>query len=248
VIDLHSHVIPALDDGPTTLDGSLEILDAAQTAGVTRIAATPHVRDDHPTTPEQMERGVAELRQLAPDGLEVLTGGELDHRFLRTLDDAALRRFGLGGNPALLLLETPFRGWPLDLRGLVFDLELRGFRVVLAHPERNAEVQERPELVRDLVDAGVAVQLTAGSVEGRLGRRPAATAKALLERGLAHLIASDAHASSLRAFTLRAAAEAIGDRALARWLTHDVPGALLEGRTLPPRPGRRRTMRLPWHR
>jgi len=92
LIDLHSHVIPSLDDGPTTLEGSLEILHAACEAGVTRIAATPHVRDDHPTTPEQMERGVAELRPLAPEGLEILTGGELDIRYLRTLDDAARRR------------------------------------------------------------------------------------------------------------------------------------------------------------
>lgn len=248
MIDLHSHVIPSLDDGPTALEGSLEILHAACDAGVTRIAATPHVRDDHPTTPEQMERGVAELRPLAPEGLEILTGGELDIRYLRTLDDAALRRFGLGGRPDLLLVETPFAGWPLDLRGLVFDLETRGFRVVLAHPERNGEVQDDPELVRELVDAGVAVQLTAGSLEGRLGRRPAASAKELLDRGLAHLIASDAHAASVRAFTLRAAAAAVGDGTFARWLTQDVPGALLEGRPLPPRPQRRRTMRLPWHR
>ena len=247
MIDLHSHVIPSLDDGPTALEGSLEILHAACDAGVTRIAATPHVRDDHPTTPEQMERGVAELRPLAPEGLEILTGGELDIRYLRTLDDAALRRFGLGGRPDLLLVETPFAGWPLDLRGLVFDLETRGFRVVLAHPERNGEVQDDPELVRELVDAGVAVQLTAGSLEGRLGRKPAASARELLDRGLAHLVASDAHAASARPFTLRAAADAVGG-ALARWLTQDVPEALLDGRPLPPRPHRRRTMRLPWHR
>jgi protein-tyrosine phosphatase len=247
VLDLHSHVLPGIDDGPQDVAGSVEILRAARADGIERIAATPHVRDDHPTTPERMESAVAGLNALGEE-VEVLTGAELDLRRLRTLDDAALRRFGLGGNPRLLLLETPFACWPLDLRGLVFDLEMRGFAVVLAHPERNPEVQDRPELLRELVDAGVAVQLTAGSVDGRLGRRPAASAKELLDLGLAHLIASDAHAPTVRAIGMTAAAESLDDEELARWLTHDVPAALLTGDTIPPRPERRRSIRLPWRR
>ena len=109
-------------------------------------------------------------------------------------------------------------------------------------------MQERPERLHDLVDAGVAVQLTAAAVDGRLGSRSAATSRALIDAGLAHLIASDAHAPAIRAIGMTSAAEAVGDSALARWLTHDVPSALLDGRPLPLRPRRRRTMRLPWHR
>jgi len=248
VIDLHSHVLPGVDDGPAALSGSREILDAAVAEGITHIAATPHVRSDFPTKPEVMERLVADVRALGA-GLEVLSGGELDLEYLETLDDDALRRFGLGGNPNLLLLETPYAGWPLQLRDLVFRLEVRGFAVVLAHPERNPVVQEDPSRLRELVDAGVAVQLTAASVDGRLGRRAAAAARALLDAGLAHLIASDAHASTIRAIGMTAAAEAVGDRDLARWLTLDVPESLLASKPLPVRPQRRRrTMRLPWHR
>lgn len=248
MIDLHSHVLPGIDDGPAALSGSREILDAAHAEGITQIAATPHVRSDWPTKPEQMERLVADVRALGAD-VEVLPGGELDLQYLETLDDDALRRFGLGGNPSLLLLEFPYAGWPLQLRDLVFRLGVRGFSVVLAHPERNPEVQEQPERLRELVDAGVAVQLTAASVDGRLGRRTAGVARDLLDRGLAHLIASDAHASSIRTIGMTAAAQAVGDRALANWLTRDVPSALLASEPLPDRPQRRRrTMRLPWHR
>src|SRR5436305_13686639 len=121
--DLHSHVLPGIDDGPRSLDGSREILDAARADGITHIAATPHVRDDHPTTPEQMEEAAARVRAL-DSGVEVLTGGELDIAHLETLDDVTLRRFGLGGNQRLLLLEFPYRGWPLQLRALVFRLGL----------------------------------------------------------------------------------------------------------------------------
>lgn len=247
MIDLHSHVLPGIDDGAATLDGAREILEAAREDGITSLAATPHVRDDYPTRPALMEERLAQVRAL-DSGVEVLPGGELDLAYLERLDDDALRRFGLGGNRSLLLLEFPYSGWPLQLRDLVFQLGVRGFAVVLAHPERNAEVQEQPERLRPLVDAGVAVQLTAASVDGRLGRRPAAAARTLLDTGLAHLLASDAHAPSVRAVGMGAAAETVGDAALARWLTEDVPRTLLDGRPLPPRPQRRRTMRLPWHR
>jgi protein-tyrosine phosphatase len=246
VIDLHSHVLPGLDDGPRDVAGTLEILRAARDDGITAMAATPHVRADWPTTPEQMEAGVAAVNAL-DSGVEVLPGGELDLELARRFDDATLARFGLGGNPRLLLLEVPFVGWPLDLPHLLFDFAARGFTVLLAHPERSADVQEQPDLVRPLVDAGAYVQLTAGSLDGRLGRRPRATAQALLAAGLAHVVASDAHAPAVRAVGMQDAIDAVGDE-LGRWLTTDVPAALLAGGPLPPRPVTRRTMRLPWHR
>ena len=240
MIDLHSHVLPGVDDGPPSLGGSLEMLRAAAEDGITRIAATPHVRDDYPTEPGTMERLVDEVNAAARDEgipVEVLRGGELALEAAAAADDETLRRFGLGGNPSALLLEFPYRGWPLELRDLVFRLEARGFRIVLAHPERNADVQEEPERLRPIVDAGVLVQLTAASVDGRLGRAPAAASRALLDARLAHLIASDAHAPAVRAIGMTAAAEAVADEPLARWLTHDVPAAVVAGTAPPPRPG-----------
>ena len=237
-VDLHSHVLHGIDDGPPRLEGSIDILRAARDDGISRIAATPHVRDDHPTRPEQMEAGVDELNALDL-GVEVLRGGELDVEYASRLDDETLRRFGLGGNPSLLLLEFPYVGWPLRLRELVFDLTVRGYTLLLAHPERNREVQADPERLRELVDAGVFVQLTATSVDGRLGGRTAACARTLLGSGLAHVLASDAHAPSIRAVGLQAAADALGDAALAEWLTSAVPAALVAGEAPPARPTRR---------
>src|SRR5277367_6032368 len=99
VIDLHSHILPGLDDGVATIEEARELARAALAEGVTAIAATPHVREDYPTTPEQMEAGVAALRaDFAEQGiaLEVLHGGELDLEFLTTLPDEELRRFTIG--------------------------------------------------------------------------------------------------------------------------------------------------------
>lgn len=248
MIDLHSHVLPGIDDGVRTLSESLELLRAAYDDGIDRVAATPHVRDDYPTAPNEMELLHAEVCGAAREAaipVEVLPGGELDLRLAEELDDETLHRFGLGGNRNLLLLEFPYLGYPLGLPDLVLDLQRRGFRIVLAHPERNAEVQLDPERLRPLVDKGVVVQLTAASLDGRLGGGPRATARRLLDGRLAHLLASDAHAPDVRSAGLSAAARAAGDGALVRWLTHDVPDALLGGRELPDRPEspRRRLLR-----
>ncbi|MDE3191552.1 MAG: protein-tyrosine-phosphatase [Acidobacteriota bacterium] len=239
MIDLHSHVLPGIDDGVRTIEASLELLRAAAGDGIDRIAATPHVREDYPTTPREMELRLADLCGAAREAaipVEVLGGAELDLAFAARLEDDDLRRFGLGGNPSLLLLEFPYLGWPLPLADLVFDLQLRGYRVVLAHPERNADVQLDPERLRPLVDNGVVVQLTAASLDGRLGGAPRAAARRLLDARLAHLVASDAHAPDVRSVGLSGAARASGDEALAQWLTEQVPDALLAGRPLPERP------------
>jgi protein-tyrosine phosphatase len=239
VIDLHSHVLPGLDDGAPDLAASLEIVRAAAADGIEALAATPHVRDDYPTTPGQMEAALGDVRAAADGlGVELLPGGELALDAAQRLDDGALRRFGLGGNPAYLLVETPYFGWRMDLPQILFGLRTRGFTPVLAHPERNGDVQADPETLASVVAGGTLVQLTAASVDGRLGRRPRDAARALLDRGYAHMIASDAHAPTVRAIGMAAAREALADAALARWLTEDVPRAVVAGTPLPERPAR----------
>lgn len=250
MIDLHSHILPGVDDGPATLEESLDMARAAVDDGIEAIAATPHVRDDYPTSPDTMERLVAELREaLAADAirLELLPGGEIALDRLDDLSPDDLRRFGLGGSDAYVLLEFPYFGWPLALEDLVFRLAAQGVRAVIAHPERNGEVQLAPERLEPIVRAGGLVQLTAASLDGRLGQRSRRAGLVLLERGLAHLLASDAHTPDIRGIGMSAAVEAIGDADLARWLTVDVPGAIVSGEDIPPRPDapKRRRWRRP---
>jgi protein-tyrosine phosphatase len=246
VIDLHSHILPGIDDGAKSLDESVEIALAAVADGVEVLAATPHVRDDYPTTADTMEALVGELRRaLVREGvpLDVRKGGELALTWLDRLSDAELRRFGLGGNPGYLLVEFPYYGWPMRLPDSVFRLQTRGITLVIAHPERNADVQAAPEKLRPLVDAGALVQVTAASVDGRLGSKAKETGLDLVERGLAHVLASDAHHPSVRAGGMDAAFDAIGDEELARWLSRNVPEAIVTGRAIPARPARQRRRR-----
>jgi protein-tyrosine phosphatase len=239
LIDLHSHILPGVDDGPATLEESLELARRAAADGIRVIAATPHVRDDYPTQPATMERLVTELRtaiQQEGIGIDVRPGAEIAIDWLERLSEDDLVRFGLGGSPHYVLLEFPYAGWPLSLHEWVFRLVTRGITPVIAHPERNADVQAEPEELRPLVDAGALVQITAASLDGRIGRSSRAAATALIEHGLAHLLASDAHTPEVREAGLVAAAEAVGDPALARWMTLEMPMAIVTDAPLPRRP------------
>ena len=244
MIDLHSHVLPGLDDGASQLEVALAILRAAQDDGVGAIVATPHVRHDYPTTSAQMRAALAELCDAARSAgltIEVLPGGELALDALTRLDDVERSGFWLGGRPGLLLVETPYHGWSFAIESVIDSLAAAGVTPVLAHPERNPAVQDRPELLRRLVDLGAVVQLTAASLDGRLGRRSAVTGRALLDAGLAHVVASDAHAPDVRRAGLSGVGAALADPELALWLTSEVPAALLAGAAMPARPaGRQR--------
>ena len=239
MIDLHTHVLPGLDDGAPDLYAAVAMAYSLAADGVEIVCGTPHVRYDYPTSAEEMEEALARVRQAVADegiAIEIRGGGEIALDRLPELDARTRARFGLGGNSMLLLLESPYTNWPLDLARTCAQLRLDQTVPVLAHPERNLEVQDRPEILAAPVRAGAYVQLTAASLDGRLGRRVASCARKLLELELAHCIASDAHGPGVRDAGMSAAAKAVGGGEMARWLTYDVPAALLTNRPPPPRP------------
>lgn len=219
--------------------------------GVTEIAGTPHVRRDFPTTIEQMERGVAALnRDFAHQGISVTVrhGGEIDIERLPTLTDEEIESFSLAKTGRYLLVEIPLIGWPLYLDQRVFELRSAGVTPLLAHPERNREVQRNPALLAPAVSTGALIQMTAASLDGRLGRRVKQACERLLELGLVHVLASDAHTPTIRAAGFSEAVAALRDDGLARYLTQEVPAAIVAGEDIPHggtgKRGRRRRRRL----
>jgi protein-tyrosine phosphatase len=248
VIDLHSHIIPGVDDGVRSLDEARRLARLAAGEGVEAIAATPHVRSDFPTTAAQMERGVAELREdfvAAEIPLRVLHGGEVALERLADLEPDELRRFTIAQTGRYLLLETPYLGSPLALAPAVKLLRQAQITPLVAHPERNDDVQRRPELVQTLVDLGAVVQVTAASLDGRFGRATRRAARTLLARRLVHVLASDAHGPGRRDAGLTAAVAAVGDDGLAHYLVEEAPEAITLGVPIRPPPRlRRRRLRL----
>jgi protein-tyrosine phosphatase len=250
VIDLHSHILPGLDDGARTIEESREIAERAAAEGIVVIAATPHVRSDYPTTADQVERGVAELRRDFAEAeipVEVVHGAEIALDRIPDMPFEELERLSFAQRGAYVLVEFPYHGWPLGLEKLIFELRARGPTPILAHPERNAEVARNPERLEAAVRAGALVQLTAASLEGRLGTTSKRAADRLLKLHFADVVASDVHAPGMRDGGLTGAAKAVGDEGLARYLTEEAPAAVLAGEPLPERPApprRRRRFRL----
>jgi protein-tyrosine phosphatase len=243
VIDLHSHILPGLDDGPSSMEGSLELARAAVEAGTRTILATPHINDDPTIEPARIAAGLVELRAAlaaAEIPLEVLPGGEIAIWRLVDLDEDTLRAFALGGGP-YLLVESPFSPVIGDFEPMVLDLHGRGHRVLLAHPERCPAFQRDPSRLEGLVGAGALVQITAGSMAGAFGTTVRRFTSAILREGYAHVVASDAHDTVRRPPGLRVGFAAL-ERELpglgeqAQWLTELAPRAVLDGTPLPERP------------
>jgi protein-tyrosine phosphatase len=232
LIDLHAHILPGFDDGVRSVEEARELARAAAAEGITAIAATPHVRDDYPTSPERMLRGVSLLRadfERENIAVQVLTGGELDLDRLWQLEPDDIRRFTLAGTGRWLLVEMPYAGWPANFERKIAALRAQGIETLLAHPERNDVVQHDPGRLAPLVAEGLRVQVTAASVDGRLGDATRACARRMIEQELVHVLATDAHAPAVRSTGLASAVAALRDLELARRLTFDNPSAIVAG-------------------
>lgn len=237
MIDLHTHILPGIDDGPADAAVSVEMARAAAAEGIRTIACTSHRRAKYPTPAWRVHSRIADLQPLLDyEGIPIrlVQGLEIALDQVVEMDDSELGLSTLGsGN--WLLLEMPLRGWPLELPELMIALEVRGFRVVLAHPERNESVQATPERLRDLVGRGALVQITSLAITGALGAAPQRSAISLMRAGLAHIIASDMHNTHGRVpgvlAGVAAAAKALrcSPKDLA-WMVRDVPQAIVDGR------------------
>jgi protein-tyrosine phosphatase len=239
VIDLHCHVLPGIDDGPDTIEGSVELARAAVTAGTETLVATPHVSVRYPNEHEVIAGLVEQLTQrLRSDGVElrVREGAEIAITRLVDMKADQLATLGLGGGP-WLLVEAPFVPSLSGLDGVLADLQERGHHVVLAHPERSAAFQRDPQLLARLVGGGALTSITAGSLTGRFGSTVRRFARQLVEAELVHNVASDAHDCDERTPELAAHLHRSGLSPLLEWLTSEVPGAILRGEeTIPARP------------
>jgi protein-tyrosine phosphatase len=237
MIDLHAHILPELDDGPPTIGDALEMARAAVAAGTKAIATTSHIGYHYTVAPDEITRARAALAErFAAEGiaLELLAGGEIAPERLPALDDDALRAVALGGGP-YVLFECPFAPVGAGMEMMASDLQQRGFGVLLAHPERSPSFQRDLGLLRGLVERGALAQITTGSLAGGFGEVPRRAALAMLQEGLVHVLASDAHDTRRRGPDLRATGDAL-DAEQHEWMTTAAPAAIVAGAPLPPRP------------
>jgi protein-tyrosine phosphatase len=257
VIDLHCHVLPGIDDGPADMAHSVALAQAAARDGTRTLAATPHLRADFPgVRPEELADRCCALadRILAADvPIRIVSGAEIDVRWTVTASDDALRLASFGQRGTDLLVESPYGPVGPELERMLLALGQRGYRILLAHPERSPTFQDEPGRLERLVEQGVLLQVTTQAVASRERRsRSRWLAQGLVEHGMAHVIASDAHdATGARPPVLSTAVAAARRLAPLRadWMVTDAPAAILDGTPLPPPPSRLPDLRGPrWRR
>lgn len=243
MIDLHAHVLPGIDDGPPTVRDSLALLEVAARQGTRVIAATPHLRRDFPrVSVEKIADSCLRLQELVPEewDLQLVSGGEVDLGWAMRATDEQLRMASYGGRGTDLLVETPYGTSPRIFEPPIMRLMEKGYRVLLAHPELNPGLQASREHLDLLVARGVLVQITGASLipDPRRSRR-SRMARRLVQDGLVHVIASDAHSSGPRRPPGCLAAVDVArsiDPDRADWMVTSVPAAILAGKPLPPVP------------
>jgi protein-tyrosine phosphatase len=193
MIDIHSHVVWGLDDGAADMEQSLSILRAAAESGTTDIVATPHSNAEFKYQAELLEERMRELAARTGGKPRMHRGCDL-HLSFDNIDEVLQRpgKYSINGKQ-YLLVECPDFNVGRHTEGVLQRLIDCGIVPVITHPERNPVLQRKLSRVEEWVELGCLVQVTALSISGGFGRTACGAAGRLLERGLVHVVASDAH-------------------------------------------------------
>ncbi len=236
MIDLHCHILPGLDDGPSSLEESLEMCRIAVEDGIHTIVATPHMLNGmFPVGRKDVLEGVQDLSKAlgaASIPLQVLPGADvhLDRSVPGSLDRGELVTIADLGRH--LLLELPQDIVPEGTGELLFQIQLKGITPIITHPERNIAIQQKPSILNDLVDAGCLTQITAGSLTGAFGARVRECTLRMLRSRTAHLVSTDAHNTGRRSPRLSEAMRLVEQEAgeeEAERIFKTRPAGILEG-------------------
>ncbi|OGW42646.1 MAG: hypothetical protein A2132_01715 [Nitrospirae bacterium RBG_16_43_11] len=239
MIDIHCHILPGTDDGPETIEESLEMCRIAALDGIKVIVATPHFR---PGISESSQEKVSDLIAILMDkvkqeciDLQILPGSEVT--FTAEMPDYIRNNeyLTINGNGRYFLTEFYPSAVPLHWETVLLSMLHSGYVPVLAHPERNSFFMNNPEGLSAIVRSGVLVQITAMSVTGELGEEIQRLSIFLLKHNLVHVIATDAHSSVHRvpmlAEAVSIAADVIGKEHASALVT-SVPAAITGGKTV----------------
>lgn len=247
-VDLHCHLLPDWDDGPSNLEEALALATAAVDNGIRKILVTPHV--GRPLR-NRMERPARDIPEATAAFQETLRGQGIDLDLVPgaelTFADADLDQrlreepwLSVGGQGRYILIESTFGSWPRYANQMLYRLSLAGATAIIAHPERLPDVQKDVSILYEAVEQGAVLQITARSLQGLDGPQVKACCVRLLKAGVVGVVASDAHAAhSIWPSAVQEILESVVGAEEAHRILLDNPRAVLEGRpvvtTGPPR-------------
>lgn len=194
--DIHSHLIPGIDDGVSSIEESLDVIKAFCALGYKKIITTPHIMSGfYDNTPERIRSGLESVKKALHEAhidIEMEAAAEyyLDEAFLERLKKREnLLTFGSG----YLLFEMPFMSEPASLEEVIFQMKTSGLQPVLAHPERYLFLHDRFDRLCEIVEKGCLLQLNLNSLAGYYSKKVKAFAEEMIDKKLVHFVGSDCH-------------------------------------------------------
>jgi protein-tyrosine phosphatase len=239
MIDIHCHPLPGVDDGARTFDIAANMCRIAAADGVTDLVATPHCNYSYRFDPQVNRQLIAQLQEAVGETPRLLMGCDFHLSYDNIQECVQNSKNFTINQSSYLLVELPDQFIPEQISRVYYDIQLGGITPIITHPERNLLLQRRPEMIQHWVANGCLVQVTAQSYTDRFGSRTRKFSERLLDAGVVHFFASDAHDVKRRPPILsrcyRKVAKAKGEE-IADLLLSNNPEAVINGQPLPPQP------------
>ena len=195
MIDIHSHILPNLDDGAKDLDASISMLREAEAQGIETVFATPHILTGlyEPSVKEirNAAKSLKERIKLEKININIVVGAEIG--ITSEVKESEIMNYTLNGNTKYILLELPFVSYPLNCDEKIFHYCSLGFYPIIAHPERAFSIMKNPDKLKEWKRRGILIQINSKSILGRYGRIVRNIAIKMLKDGIVDFVASDAH-------------------------------------------------------
>ena len=234
--DIHSHILPNIDDGPHTMEDSVAMARIAKNDGTIKMICTPHHKDvtENHSIPKLNALIDKFKSRLINEKIDLEIGTGMENHISLDLPQALFDGTSLTLNQTkYTLIELPFFGKPNFIETVLFEVQLAGYIPVLAHPERLELFQNTPTILNDFVGRGMLTQFTAGSIIGLFGKKAEKLTQKYLKEGLVHTLASDTHRPTgprtpILSLAYKKVSNSYGD-SIALKLFSDNPKSIIEG-------------------
>jgi protein-tyrosine phosphatase len=196
MIDIHSHILPRVDDGSIDMDMSIDMAKIYLENNINKVIATPHyIEGSKNTSLENNKAALSELREeLYKEGinLEIYLGNEI-YVSMDIIKYIKEENVSTLNGTRYILMEFPMFDIPLYVENIIYEILLKGYIPIIAHPERNSKIIEDPNILYKYITMGALAQLNLPSLEGKYGSSIKSTAEILIRHNMIHFVATDAH-------------------------------------------------------
>jgi len=215
MIDIHSHILPGIDDGSKNVNMTLDMLKIAEADGTTEIVATPHFCRGHgETSYEDVKNLVMDFNSLVKkEGMTInINYGQEVYYSENMIEDYKNGIIGTINDSRYLLFELPMNKFYRETFDMLYELQVMDIVPILAHPERYKPIIDKPSNINKFIDEGILFQMNSGSLTGAFGANVKKTANILLDNGIYNFIGSDAHNNNSRGTGISKAMEILGKK------------------------------------